>query len=166
MYRAGKYNTADTFSRQPNYASGIEEDSCLLTLQSKLKAMKTVTSESLEPSKGKLNEADCIRCVSSMSASVRHKLIIWEKFKMDWHKLPESSIKKLNEADHTEHVGNIITLMGCKLTIWNVMHHLKERCTLNGNVGPLTPLFRRVIVTVIMMKKTHEKSASALMNLI
>ena len=117
MYRAGKHNAADVPSRQPDYASGIEENSCLPTLQSKLRAMETVIPESLELPRGKPNEVDHTKHVSNVSASVGHKLTIREEFKMDWHKLPESSIKKPNETDCTEHVGDMTTLMGCKLAI-------------------------------------------------
>ena len=76
MYRAGKHNAADALNRQLNYASGIKENSCLSTLQNKLKVMRTVTPESLE-----------------------------------------SPMRKPNEADRAEHVGNIITLVEYKLAI-------------------------------------------------
>ena len=166
MYRAGKHNAADAFNKQLNYASEVEENSCLFTLQSKLKAMKTITSESLEPLKRKPNEADCVRHINDVSASVRHKPTIREKFKMNWHKLPESSMKELNEADHTEHINSMTTLMRHKLAIQDVTHHLKKECTPSSNVGPLTFLPRRVIVAATAMKKAHKKPAPALMNLI
>ena len=117
MYRVGKHNAADVFNRWPNYVNEIKKDSCLLMFQSKLKVIKTVTPESLESLKGKPNETDYIKCVSDVFALVRHKLIIGEKFKMNWHKLPKSSMRKLNEADHTEHINDMTTLMGCKLVI-------------------------------------------------
>ena len=85
---------------------------------------------------------------------------------MDWHKLPESLMRKLNKADCTECMSGMTIMVGCKLVIWNVTHHFKEECTSNSNVGPLIPLLKRVIVAVTAMKKTHKKSVSALMNLI
>ena len=94
MYRADKHNAADALSRQLNYASEVEENSCLLTLQSKLKAMRTVTSESLKFSKRKLNEMNYARCMSDVSVSVGCKLTIRDEFKMDWHELPESSMRE------------------------------------------------------------------------
>ena len=128
--------------------------------------MRTVTSESLESPRGKLNEADHTKHINDVSASVRCKLIIKEKFKMNWHKLPESSMKEFNEADHAECVNDITTLIRCKLIIQNVMHHFKKECTSNDNVESLILLLRRVIVAATVMKKTHKKFASALMNLI
>ena len=117
MYRVGKHNAADVSSKWPDYASEVEEDSCLPMLQSKLRAMRTVTSESLKPSRGKPNEADCAKHVSGVSVLVGHKSIIREEFEMNWHKLPESPMRELNEADHTECVGSMTALVGCKLAI-------------------------------------------------
>ena len=76
MYRAGKHNAADASSRQLNYASDVEENNCLPMLQSELKAMRTVTPESLESPRGKPNEADCAEHMSSMTTLVGHKLAI------------------------------------------------------------------------------------------
>ena len=85
---------------------------------------------------------------------------------MDWHKLPKFSMRKPNEADRAECVDNITTLVGHKLTIQNVTHHLKKKCTPNSNVEPLTLLPRTVIVAATAMKKAYKKPAPALMNLI
>ena len=73
MYRVGRHNATDTPSRQPDYASGVEENNCLPMLQSEPKAIRTVTPESLESSRGKPNE---MNCVSGVSALVEHKLAI------------------------------------------------------------------------------------------
>ena len=94
MYKVGKHNAADVFSRQPDYANKVEENGCLFMLQSKLRAIGTVTPESLEPPRGKPNETDCARHISSVSALMGCKPTIRDKFKMDWHELPESSMKE------------------------------------------------------------------------
>ena len=135
-------------------------------LQSKLKVMRTVTSESFKPSRGKPSEADCARHISRVSALMRYKLTIRDESKRDWHKLPESPMREPNEADHTEHISSMTTLMGCKLAIWNVTHHLKKGCTSNSNVESLIFLPRKVVVAATVMKKAYEKPAPALVNLI
>ena len=112
-----KHNTADVFSKQPNYANEVEEDSCLSMLQSKLKAMRTVTPESFKPSKGKPNKTDHARHISNVFTLMRYKPTIRDESEMNWHKLPESSMRKLNEINHTEHIGDVTTLMECKLAI-------------------------------------------------
>ena len=117
MYRADKHNVADVFNRQFNYVSEVKKNNCLLTLQSKLKAMRTVTPKSFEPPKGKPNKADHTKHINSVFTLMRYKSIIRDEFKMNWHKLPESPIKKPNEADCIERINSIITLMGYKLTI-------------------------------------------------
>ena len=109
-----KHNTADVLSKQPNYASEIKENSCLPILQSKLKAMKTVTPKLFKLIKEKLNKVNYIKCMSDVSALMGHKPTIRDKFKMDWHKLPESPIREPNEVDHA---GSITTLAGHKLII-------------------------------------------------
>ena len=38
-----------------------------------------------------------------------------------------------DEANHAENVNDIITSVGCKLAIRDVMHHFKEGCTLSDN---------------------------------
>ena len=95
------------------------------TLQSKLKAMKTIIPESLKFPRRKLNETNHIKCMSSVSASMRHKSTIKDEFKMNWHKLPESSIRELNKADYTEHISSMITLMKHKLAIQDVISFQK-----------------------------------------
>ena len=161
-----KHNTADVFNRQLNYTSEVEENNCLLTLQSKLKAMRTITPESFKPLRGKPNEMNHARHMSGVSALMKCKSIIRDESEMDWYKLPESSMREPNEADHTECVNGITTLVRCKLAIQNVMHHSEKGCASSSNVGPLTPLPRRVIIAATAMKKTHKKPVSALMNLI
>ena len=76
MYKVERYNTADAFNKWPDYASDVEEDSCLSMLQSEPKAIRTVTLESLEFSKGKPNEADCTECVSCIITLMGCKLAI------------------------------------------------------------------------------------------
>ena len=125
MYRIGKHNAANVFNKWFDYASEIEENSCLFIFQSKLKVIRTVTSESF-------------------------------KF----------LIRKLNKTDCTEFVSNMTTLMRHKLAIWNVIYHSEKGCAFSSNVRLLISLLRRVVVAAIVMKKTHKKSVSALMNLI
>ena len=86
-------------------------------LQSKLKIIKTVTSESFEFLKKKPNKMNCAKCVSGVFTLIGCKLTIKDESEMNWHKLPESSIRELNEANHTEYISNMTTLMKCKLAI-------------------------------------------------
>ena len=76
MYKTDKHNAADVSSKQPNYISEVKKDSCLFMLQSKLKAMRTVISESFKLLRRKLNEINHIKCVSDVFALIRCKLII------------------------------------------------------------------------------------------
>ena len=100
MYKAGKHNAADAFNKQPDYANEIEENSCLSTLQNKLKVIKTVISKSSEFSKKKLNKINHIKCVNDVSALMRCKLTIRDKFKLDWHNNPQirSSMRQIIQS--------------------------------------------------------------------
>ena len=66
VYRMGKHNAANVLSKQLNYASEVEENSCLLMLQSKLEVIKETTSELFEFPTGKSNEADHARHISDV----------------------------------------------------------------------------------------------------
>ena len=129
-------------------------------------ATKTVTFKLFKFSKKKLSETDYIRCMSNVSVSIRYKLIIRDKFEINWHKLPEFLIKKLNKTDCAKYVNSITALIKCKLIIWNVTYHFKKKCAFNNNVKLLIPLFKKVIVMITVMKKVYEKFTFALMNLI
>ena len=88
--------------------------------------MKTVTPKSFETLKGKPNEA---RCVSGVSTLVKCKPIIRDESEMDWHKLPESSMREPNEADCAERVGSMTTLVEHKLAIQNVISFQRGMCS-------------------------------------
>ena len=77
--------------------------------------MRTVTSKLFEFLKRKLNEMNHIKCISDVFVSVKCKLVIRDEFEINWHKLPKSSMRKLNKADCTEYINSMITLMKCKL---------------------------------------------------
>ena len=95
MYRVNKHNAADVLSRWPDYASEVEENSCLSTLQSKLKAMRIITLESLKSLKGKPNEVNCAECVSSMTTLVGCKLAIQDVTHFKKGCTPSSSVGPL-----------------------------------------------------------------------
>ena len=75
-------------------------------------------------------------------------------------------MKEPDEANCAESINDMTTLMKHKLVIRDVIHHFEKECTLNDNEKSLSFLLRRVVVEVTVMKKTHKKFVSALMNLI
>ena len=75
-------------------------------------------------------------------------------------------MRELNKANYIECINDITALIKYKLTIWNVMHYFKKKCTFNDNVKLLTFLLKRIVIMIIMMKKIYKKFISALINLI